>query len=167
MKRLALAAVLLMIGGCGGNAPISESSAASVSTWAGTYSGNLDFSGCPNSNPCGGDVVTLTISEGPNASIPGEFYPTITVSGTDSTTKETITGTGTALYYGSAPVGAGSEDTNANAIITPGGSIFLLGSGQSATGPVLIQTIAVHNTSTVAGVVQGGPLYFGTLTRSQ
>jgi hypothetical protein len=162
MRDVFLAALVscAICGGCGGSTAIQT--AAPISTWAGTYTGNLDFNGCPSSTSCGGDAVTITISEAPDGT---GFSPTLTVTGMDNTKNEAITGTGTALYDGAAPAGGGSEDTNANATITPGGSIVLLGSGQSASGPVLIQTIAVHNTSTVNGAIVSGPLYFGTLTR--
>ena len=160
--RLMTAVVLAcLVSGCGGGG--SSVTSAPVSTWTGTYGGNLDFSGCPGNAPCGGDAVSITISE---AASGDEFSPTLTISGTDSTTKEAITGTGTALYDGAAPVGPGSEDTNATATISPGGSIFLGGSGSSSnSAPVLIQTITVNNTNTVAGTLVKGPLYYGTLTR--
>ncbi len=166
MQRLFGLVFLCAVTGCGGST--SPFTAAATSTWAGTYTGNLEFSGCPGTTACGGDSVTITISESPNPAIPGEFSPTLTITGTDSTKNETITGTGTALYYGAAPTGPGSSDTNANATISPGGSIFLSGSGQSTTGPVLIDTIVVNNASTVTGVgIVKGSLYFGTLTRAE
>jgi hypothetical protein len=164
MKKPVLLFALALICGCGGGTGSSMSGvpSAPVSTWAGNYSGNLKFTGCPGTTPCGGDAATITISEAASGT---GFSPALIFSGTDSTSKQTITGTGTALYAGAAPVGPGSESTNANANITPGGSIYLLGSGQSTSGPVLVQTIAINNTSTVAGAAVKGPLYFGTLTR--
>lgn len=159
---LPAACVTVFLTGCGAAAP--NQAPVSVSTWAGNYTGTLNFSGCESSaTSCGGDAVSITISE---AASGDEFSPTLTITGTDSTTEEAITGTGTALYDGAAPVGPGNEDTNANATITPGGAIFLAGTGQSATG--LIQTIAVNNAVTVTGEgVVKGPIYFGALTRVQ
>lgn len=168
MRYLPALVLLFLFSGCGGGtgSSISGTPPAPVSTWAGTYAGTLNFSGCPSTGPCSGDAVSMAITEAANTTIPGEFSPTLTFTGTDTTANKTISGTGTALYYGAAPVGPGSESTNANANITPGGSIFLAGNGQSSTGPVLIQTIAVRNTTTVNGTVVVGPLY-GTLTRVQ
>lgn len=164
---LSLAVLCAAVTGCGGRSSgaLSIPPPAPVSTWAGTYAGALDFKGCPTASPCGGDTVSLTISEAVNASIPGEFSPTITVSGTDTTTHQAITGTGSVLSYGAAPVGAGSESTTGNATLTPGGIIFMSGSGSSQTGPVLIQTISVKSGSVVNGSIVSGAQYFGVLTR--
>lgn len=161
MRNLWGVALLCALVGCGGG---SRTAFAPVSTWAGTYTGNLKFSGCPGTIPCGGDALSITISE---AASGDGFSPALTITGNDSTSKEAISGSGTAIYTGTAPIGPGSSETTANATITPGGAIFLFGNGQSNTGPVLIQTIAVNNANTVNGSVVKGPLYFGTLTRSQ
>jgi hypothetical protein len=150
--------------GCGGSSSSGtmKPPPTPVSTWAGTYTGQLNFSGCPGTTPCGGDTITLNISE---AAIGTGFSPTLTITGTDATTKQNFTGTGTALYTGAAPIG-GSSSTTATATITLGDSLFILGSGSAPTGsPVLIQTCVINNTSTSNGNTVKGPKYLGTLTR--
>ena len=156
---------IVAITACGGGGGGSTSTPAPTSTWAGTYTGNLNFSGCPSSTSCGGDSIAITIAEAPNPSIPGEFLPALTITGVDNTTKESFTGTGTALYDGAAPTGPGSSDTNATITISLGDSLQLLGSGSSTTSsPVLIQTCLVHSYTVVKGANVQGP-YLGTLTR--
>ncbi len=63
------------------------STPAPTSTWAGTYTGNLNFSGCPSSTSCGGDSIAITIAEALNSSISGEFLPALTITGVDNTTR--------------------------------------------------------------------------------
>jgi hypothetical protein len=165
MRMIGFAALLFVAcSGCGGsNSGGTMSPApAPVSTWAGTYTGSLNFSGCPSTTPCGGDTITLTISE---AASGNEFSPTLTISGTDATTKQNFTGSGTALYTGAAPIG-GSETTTATATISPGDSLFIAGSGSAPTGsPVLIQSCVINNTTVTNGTTVKGPKYLGTLTR--
>lgn len=182
MKYLIALLLLTTVVGCGGTSMTAKTPPTQTtnppsppppppppeptSTWAGTYTGNLNFKGCPSTIPCGGDAITIKIAEAENPSIPEEFVPDLTITGTDTTTGDTFTGTGTALYDGAAPVGPGTEDTTATATITLGDSLFLLGTGSSITSaPVDIQTIAVNNSIAVGGSTVKGPLYFGTLTR--
>lgn len=170
MKYLCVALLLCCstaFSGCGGASIAPHTSSITpTSTWAGTYTGSLDFSGCQTSVPCGGDSISLTIAEAANTAVPGEFSSTITVTGADSTSGKTFTGSGTVLYDGAAPVGPGSEDTNATISISLGDSMFLAGSGSVNTkSPVLIQTIAVNNSNNVNGASVKGPLFMGNLTR--
>jgi hypothetical protein len=159
-------AISLFLIACGGNSG-GGSTTTPTSTWAGTYSGNLNFGGCPGETPCGGDSITITITEAPNPSIPGEFLPALTITGVDNTSNHSFTGTGTALYDGAAPEGPGDETTWAYITISLGGqNLALLGSGASTTtSPIDIQTCLVHSYTVVSGVGNVAGAYLGTLTR--
>lgn len=159
MKPALMLLMLVLCIGCGGG---STASSTPTSAWAGTYTGDLNFSGCPSDNPCGGDSISATVAQ---AYSNPEFSPTLTITGTDSTTGQAFTGTGTALDISPAPNGPGTMGTNATITTSLGDSLSLIGSGSSqSSSPVLIQTCAVHSYTVVNGVNVQGP-YLGTLTR--
>jgi len=162
MKRALMLLVLTLCIGCGGG---SKSSSTPTSTWAGTYTGDLNFSGCPSETACGGDSITVTVTEAPDPANPGQFLPGLTITGVDNTTGQPFTGSGTALYDGGAPAGPGSFETTATIATSLGDSLFVAGTGSSPnSSPVLIQTGAVHSYTVVNGVNVQGP-YLGTLSR--
>jgi hypothetical protein len=147
--------------GCG-SGPVQPSQG--VSEWSGTYSGALNFKGCSTS-PCTGDSFILTLTQSASFSTPGEFSPTVNVAGTDETTGKHVTGSGTALYTGAAPIGPGNGQATLT-ITTNLGSLFLSGSGSSTTkSPIVFTSIAVNNAVTINGATVKGPLYLGMLTR--
>jgi len=171
MKMLWMAVALFggcVISGCGGGG-ISSSKPPSVSAWAGTYSGTLNFKGCPSSTSCGGDVITLTISDPADSSHPGEFLATITASGQDSTISKSFSGNGRVLYAGAAPTGPGTMSTNGAMYLSNGLSynFFMSGSGSStSSSPVLIDKIDAYTLVLTNGTTPTkGSAYFGTLTR--
>lgn len=166
---VALCFLLFFLTACGGDGATSTLTAATTSTWEGTYTGDVNFSGCPSTSPCGGDSLTLTITEAPNPAIPGEFLPQLAITGSDNTTGKSFTGTGTALYDGAAPEGPGGTTTWAYITISLGGqNLALLGNGTSSTSsPIDIQTCLVHSYTLVSGVGNVAGAYLGTLTRQQ
>jgi hypothetical protein len=159
MRKMALLFVLLVTG-CGGSSSFVP---PSVSVWTGTYTGQLDFSGCVNDKPCGGDTITLTIAQPPDATVPGEFSSAITFGGNDSTTSKSLTGTGT-TNYNSGSTNGGMIQANASGSI--GIPIYLMGSGSARVGaPAIIQTIQVWSVLIVNKQAVAGPIFYGTLTR--
>jgi hypothetical protein len=171
MKKLCvtlLSSVLL----CGCNAAkTNNNSTAPVSSWTGTYTGSLNFSGCGGVTPpasCGGDSISVAFAQ---AYDNPEFSTTLTITGTDSTTGQAFTGTGTALDISPAPNGPGTMGTNAVMTTSMGDSLYVVGNGASqGSSPVLMQTMFVYNcpgsidaqTATCGG---GLGAYLGTLTR--
>lgn len=166
MKTFAALFLLVFLTSCGGGGATSTLTSTPTSVWAGTYTGQLNFSGCPNETACGGDSITIAISEAPDPAIPSEFLPTLTITGIDNTSKQSFTGTGTALYYGAAPTEPGSMETWASITISLGYSLDILGSGSStpSSSPVLIRTGVVSLCKVVNGSCTAGS-YLGTLTR--
>lgn len=166
MKKVLLLAMLLVIAGCGGQGNGALGGATPVSPWSGTYSGSLNFKGCSGTTPCGGDGVTLTVSQAANPTVAGEFETSLTISGADSTTKDALAGSGITTSPVAADTGPAQDSATATASITPGGSLFFLGSGTSTTSaPAVFQTIQVSEWVTTNGVGAKGA-YLGTLTRT-
>lgn len=171
MKKLVLLAVMVgmvVVSGCGGGSITSKPTAASVSEWAGTYVGTINFNGCPSAAPCGGDSITLTIADSADSSHPGEFLATITASGMDSTLSKTFSANGTVLYAGAAPVGPGNTTTTGAIYFSNGlgGDFFMTGSGASTTSsPVLIDTIALNALVMNGATATKGSTFYGMLTR--
>src|SRR5579884_239622 len=116
MQRLLAVVLLLSALGCGSTSHIAppnsgsgSTSPSAVSVWSGTYTGQLNFNGCvAGTLSCGGDSITLSISQYPSSVIPGEFDPKITITGTDDTEHTSFTGSGTSVYTGAAPSGPGN-----------------------------------------------------------
>jgi hypothetical protein len=141
---------------------------APVSAWAGTYTGDLNFAGCPSQNPCGGDSLTLTVAQ---AYDNPEFSPTLTITGTDSTTGQAFTGTGDTLYISLAPSGpgtAGGDATFTTNLSNNSFSVVASGSSQDSS-PVVMQTLLVYNctgpVNSQTATCGGNGAYLGTLTR--
>jgi len=166
MKRLAVFLLCLSAFGCG-TKPVTSSTMPTVSVWAGTYAGQLNFSGClAGTTSCGGDSITLSISEASNATIPGEFDPRITISGTDESTNAAFTGSGNALYFGAAPIGPGNGTTTATATLSNGYSLSLLSYESSATtAPEVTTKITVYKAISVNGSLVSSGVALGVLNR--
>lgn len=160
---MSLLVAVCFVVGCGG-ATVGSSNQQTVSAWTGTYTGQLDFKGCPSTSPCGGDTITLTLTQ-PSVGL-NEFSSSLTVSGTDNTTNAQFSGTGDALETNPAPAGPGSQQTNASLQISLGDNLSFGGSGSSSTSaPVVMQTVAVYNAVQSNGTWIRGALYLGTLSR--
>lgn len=134
--------------------------------WAGTYTGSLNFKGCPSVGNCGGDVVTIQVSQAANAAVSGEFAPALTIADTDATQKQTFQWTGTAgTQTEAAPVGPGSNNAGAIMTTSTGQDLTIAGVGSSSTtAPVQMQSLTFYNASMLNGVRVTGA-YIGTLTR--
>lgn len=177
MKTYLSLFLLLLVTGCGANPSAKTTTGtgtttppptttATTSMWAGTYTGSLNFTGCPAIGNCGGDVVTIQVSQAANAAVSGEFLATLTIADTDATQNKTFQWTGTAgTQTEAAPVGPGSNNAGATMTTNTGQTISLAGVGNSSsTDPVVMQSLTVHNAPVVNGVSTQGA-YLGTLTR--
>jgi hypothetical protein len=134
--------------------------------WAGTYTGSLNFAGCPTIGNCGGDQITIQVSQAANPSVAGEVLAMLTIADTDATQNKTFQWTGVAgTQTEPAPVGPGSVDAGATMTTNTGQTLALAGVGNSSTtAPVQMQSLTVHNSPLVNGVHATGA-YLGTLTR--
>lgn len=167
MKCALMVLTSLLFAGCGGGSTpqTSTSPTAATSVWAGKYTGELNFSGCPSTSPCGGDSISVTVSEASDPAIPGQFLPNLAITGVDNTTMQNFTGTGTAVYTGAAPVGPGSFNTNATITTSLGDSLMVIGSGSVQNSSAIHMTTgAVHSFTVSNGVIVVGP-YLGSLSR--
>lgn len=161
--------LILLCMGCGGSSS-STPPATPTSAWAGTYTGNLNLSGCPSQNPCGGDSLTLVIGQAYN---PPEFSQNLTLSGTDTTAGQPITGTGDTLGISPASQGPGTSGENATLTTSMSVTSFsVVGSGSSTSNAlVLIQTLLIYDCAGPVDIATancgGNRAYLGTLTRQQ
>ena len=151
--------------------PTPTPSTSPVSSWTGTYTGSLNFIGCGGVTPpasCGGDSISVAYVQ---AYDNPEFSTALTITGTDSTTEQAFTGTGTTLDISPAPSGPGTMGTNAVMTTSMGDSLSVVGNGSSqSSSPVLMQTVFVYNCpgpiDAQTASCGGGGAYLGTLTRT-
>jgi len=156
MKQFLILALLAIVGCGGGN--FKSTSTAQVSMWSGTYIGQLNLKGCPGTTPCGGDSVTLTIAQvfGSN---------NLTVTGTDTTTGESLSGTGSAQLSEAAPANTGGQATSATLQVPPSTNLYLLGvTSAYASAPEPVNAISVSGAILINGKFVAGAFY-GNLER--
>jgi hypothetical protein len=164
MKSALMLLMLALCIGCGGG----STSSTPTSQWAGTYTGDLNFSGCPSQNPCGGDSITVTVTQ---AYVNPEFSPTLTLTGTDSTTAFTGTGdTADVSPAASGPGGPGGATATFTTSLSENSFSVGARSGSSQnSSPLLMQTFLVYNcagpVNAETGTCGGNGAYLGTLTR--
>ena len=178
MKAYLSLFLLLLVTGCGANpsatsttgtgsgttTPPPSSSNTPTSTLSGTYSGTLNTSGCPTVGACSGTPFSITLTQQPNASAPGQFLTSVAVTGTNN--GAAFFGSGTATYLEAAAAGPGTASNNAYVVTNTGLQIYVDGTGTSATSsPVLVNSLSVHNVVQANGQNSAGPLYYGLLTR--
>ena len=92
MKLALILFTFLLCVGCGGG---STPAATPSSSWAGTWSGRVDWVSplSPTSNPASGDDVTITITPNKNCNIPCHSFD--------------IAGTDVGPIFGNLPLGGG------------------------------------------------------------